>query len=186
MTIASQVNGQKNLSLKKIEKLDRISIIKLAKEQLNDYLIRQKENNFDYSFIDTIRIFKNKRNKYLVRFARKVTFAPLNSHFCYGFDVYLLDNEIRRIYVSNFELQNSPLIFHKNTASDSLKINYVRKSIPFGKKDLITIVEYDTYYSICFESIEEKLDKASGKIYDYYEEYLDYNQPDMFNETKTR
>jgi len=186
MTIAFQVNGQKNLSFEEIEKLDRISIIKLAKEQLNDYLTQQKENNFNYSFIDTIRIFKNKKNKYLVRFGRKVTFAPMNSHFCYGFDVYLLDKEIRRIYISNLEPQNAPLIFHTYTASDSLKINFVRKSIPFEKKDLITIVENDTHFSICFESAEEKLDKTSGKIYDFYEEFLDYNQPDMFNEVKTK
>ncbi len=177
--------GQNKLTYDQIDKLDRHSIIRFAKEEIDKYLILVGDSSFDYALIDTIRIFKNKK-KYCVQFEQIIKYVPFNTVYYYGFYVDLLENNVSKMLIFNTDTIVNPIIFFHPNEQDREKINFVKTALSLGSiNESIGILEKETYYEIGYGSSGEKLDKRSGETYDWWDRIEEVPDPEeMLIETK--
>lgn len=175
--------GQNKLTYNYIDKQDRVTIIKLAKDLLNAYLELQKDSSFDFTLIDTVKIYKNKTD-YRIRFMQRIFFIPINSNYYYGFDVDPINKTITKVLGLNDDLNYNTIKFFHPTIKDLNKIEFVKKSLSLSVKESITILEKEKYYEILYISSGEKVDKISGKRFDWWDELLNLDPDKEFTEVK--
>ena len=175
--------GQDKLTYERLDKSDRISIIRLAQKQLNDYLNVIKDSSFDYSLIDTVRIFKNKTD-FLIRFSQNIIYVPKDSDFYYGFDVDTINNIVKRILGLNNESISKTIRFFHPTTPDKNKMKFVLKACSIERNEQVTILEKESHFEVLYISGAEKVDKISGKIFDRWSEFLYLDLDKTFNEVK--
>jgi hypothetical protein len=187
ISLTFSIYGQNKLRYKDIDRMDRGAIIKLAKERINEYNILLNDTSFNFSFIDTIRILKNKyKKRYIVEFQRFTWFVPENSSYYYGYTVDLIENIINLHMGLNGGNTGKPLKFYHPTQKDIEKTEFVLKSLQITEnKGYIVIKEFDKYYEIGYGPCGEKVDKSTGKRYDNWDEISIIDPKDQFIETKT-
>ncbi|MBQ4915450.1 hypothetical protein J8L85_13430 [Maribacter sp. MMG018] len=182
--ITLDLSAQEKLTYEKLDKLDRVTTIRLAKKEINKYLTLLGDTSFNYSLIDTIRVYKNKK-KYFVRFEQIIKYAPLNSNYYYGLDVDLLNNDIHRILVLNQDSASTNVSFYHPNSQDIEKIKFIKKALGLNEVyESIIIREKQDYYDIGYGSSGEKVKKITGNIYDQWDEIIYVPDDERLVETK--